>query len=154
MELILWRHALAEDGSPDAARRLTARGAKDAAAVGGWLRRHVGDEAVTVLSSPTRRTMDTAAALGLSVEPSDALGPEASVDAVLGVAGWPAGRDGLVVVVGHGPWIGQVASRLLTGRDEPWPFSKGGLWWFGWAKGDGGRAVVKLKAVLSPELLG
>ena len=154
MELILWRHALAEDGSPDAARRLTARGAKEAAAVGAWLRKRIGDEAVTVLSSPTRRTMQTAEALGLAVEPVEALGPEARVDAVLEAAGWPTGRDGLVIVVGHGPWIGQVAARLLSGRDEAWPFAKGGLWWFGWAKGDAGRAVVRLKAALSPELLG
>lgn len=154
MELILWRHAAAEDGSPDAARRLTARGVKDAAAVGGWLRKRLGDEAVTVLSSPTRRTMQTAEALGLSVEPVDALGPEARVDTVLSVAGWPAGRDGIVVVVGHGPWIGQVAARLLAGHDAAWPFAKGGLWWFGWAKGDGGRATVQLKAALTPELLG
>ena len=153
MELILWRHALAEDGSPDAARRLTSRGAKDAAAVGAWLRRQLGDEAVTVLSSPSRRTMQTAEALGLAVEPIDALGPEAGVDAVLAVAGWPSGRDGVVVVVGHGPWIGEVAARLLTGRDDAWPFAKGAMWWFGWAKGDGGIATVRLKAVLSPELL-
>jgi phosphohistidine phosphatase len=153
MELILWRHAQAEDGSPDAPRRLTARGTKDAAAVGAWLRRQLGDEAVTVLSSPTRRTMQTAEALGVAVEPSEALGPEADVDTVLAVAGWPSGRDGIVVVVGHGPWIGEVAARLLAGRDEPWPFAKGALWWFGWAKGDRGSATVRLKAVLSPELL-
>jgi phosphohistidine phosphatase len=153
MELILWRHAQAEDGSPDALRRLTARGTKDAAAVGAWLRRQLGDEAVTVLSSPSRRTMQTAEALGLAVEPVDALGPEADVDAVLAVARWPSGRDGVVVVVGHGPWIGEVAARLLAGRDDPWPFAKGALWWFGWAKGDGGSATVRLKAVLSPELL-
>ncbi|RPH41743.1 MAG: histidine phosphatase family protein [Burkholderiales bacterium] len=153
MELILWRHAQAEDGSPDAARRLTSRGAKDAAAVGTWLRRQLGEEAVTVLSSPTTRTMQTAQALGLAVEPAEALGPEADVDAVLAAAGWPSGRDGVVIVVGHGPWIGEVAARLLTGRDEPWPFGKGALWWFGWAKGDAGRATVRLKAVLSPELL-
>jgi phosphohistidine phosphatase len=153
MELILWRHAQAEDGTPDASRRLTARGTKDAAAVGAWLRRQVGDEAVTVLSSPTRRTMQTAEALGIAVEPSEALGPEAQADAVLAVAGWPAAREGVVVVVGHGPWIGQVAARLLTGRDEPWPFAKGALWWFGWGKGDDGHAAVRLKAVLSPDLL-
>ena len=50
MELILWRHADAEDGGPDLERRLTARGRKDAAAMAKWLAARL-PAATTVLSS-------------------------------------------------------------------------------------------------------
>ena len=44
MELILWRHAEAEDGDgtlPDGKRRLTARGEKQARKVARWLQQHL-----------------------------------------------------------------------------------------------------------------
>ena len=44
MDLILWRHAEAENGSPtlpDHKRRLTARGEKQARKVARWLRQHL-----------------------------------------------------------------------------------------------------------------
>ena len=37
MDLILWRHAEAEVGSDDLARRLTVRGAKQARQMAAWL---------------------------------------------------------------------------------------------------------------------
>jgi phosphohistidine phosphatase len=37
MDLILWRHAEAEDGLPDLERRLTPRGQKHAARIAQWL---------------------------------------------------------------------------------------------------------------------
>ena len=118
MELILWRHAQAEDGSPDDARRLNARGMKDAALVGGWLAARLADQPVTVLASATRRTRQTAEALGLHVDVEPAIGPDASADEVLRAVGWPVGREGVVVVVGHQPWIGQVAAQVVLGRLE------------------------------------
>ena len=43
MDLLLWRHAEAEDGSPDARRRLTARGENQARQVAEWLLAHAPD---------------------------------------------------------------------------------------------------------------
>ena len=40
MELILWRHAEAEDGVPDGERALTKKGRKQARAVAAWLKPH------------------------------------------------------------------------------------------------------------------
>lgn len=69
MDLILWRHAEAEElgeGMDDLTRALTPRGEKQAAKVAAWLDRQL-PEGLRVIASPARRTEQTAAALG-SVE--------------------------------------------------------------------------------------
>jgi phosphohistidine phosphatase len=153
MDLILWRHAQAEDGSPDEARPLTGRGVKDAAAVAAWLRARLPAGGVSVLCSPTVRTRRTAEALALPFEVSERVGPGASFDAVLDACGWSGGHDsgggGAVIVVGHQPWIGQAAAAVLTGRGEPWPVRKGAFWWF--ARRAHGEVLVR--AALSPDML-
>jgi phosphohistidine phosphatase len=152
MDLILWRHALTEDGSPDHLRRLTARGEKDAVLVARWLDARLTAGPVRVLASPTTRTRQTAQALRSDHEVSDALGPEASAVDVLSHTGWPQG-DATVIVVGHNPWIGELAALVCSGRTDRWAIRKGGLWWFTHRPGDDGRAEVLVKAVISPELL-
>ena len=65
MNLILWRHADAEDGAPgrpDDARRLTARGEKQAKRMAAWLKGQLPERA-QVLVSPARRAQQTAQAL-------------------------------------------------------------------------------------------
>jgi len=64
MDLILWRHAEAEDGSPDLERRLTPRGHKHAARVAQWLLQRLPAK-FTMLASPARRAQETAQALGV-----------------------------------------------------------------------------------------
>ncbi|HKI65200.1 MAG TPA: histidine phosphatase family protein, partial [Burkholderiales bacterium] len=59
MDLILWRHAEAEEGGPDLERRLTPRGHKHAARVAGWLLQRLPSK-FTVLASPARRALQTA----------------------------------------------------------------------------------------------
>jgi len=54
MNLILWRHAEAEDGPPDLERRLTPRGQKHAQQVAEWLLQRLPAKFV-VLASPARR---------------------------------------------------------------------------------------------------
>ena len=41
MDLILWRHAEAEDGFPDLKRALTPKGRKQAAKMATWLHKHL-----------------------------------------------------------------------------------------------------------------
>ena len=55
MELILWRHAEAEDGAPDIARELTAKGHKQATKMAEFLRPRL-PENTRILVSPARRT--------------------------------------------------------------------------------------------------
>jgi phosphohistidine phosphatase len=154
MELILWRHAEAEDGSPDLDRRLTPKGAKQARRIAEWLHAHLPDSA-RVLASPAVRTQQTAQALALLTQRKfktvDALAPGASVDDVLTAAGWPDGK-GAVVIVGHQPTLGWVASQLLAGRAQDWSVKKGGVWWLQSRDRDG-DAQVLLRAAASPDLL-
>lgn len=154
MELILWRHAQAEDTEPDAERALTDRGRKDAVLVGGWLCKRLPEHGATVLSSPTRRTRETADLLheryrvAGRIEVLDALGPHATAADALRVAGWSEPRDGCVILVGHQPWIGAAAALALTGEARPWPMRKAGFWWLQHRGGD-----VRVRAAMSPELL-
>ena len=150
LDLILWRHADAEDGVPDDARKLTAKGEKQAQQVGRWLQSHL-PEGARILVSPARRAQQTASALGREYETSKEVGTGASVVSVMAAAGWPDAK-GAVVVVGHQPTLGQIAAVLLSGTEADWSVKKGGVWWFSnRVRGDETQTV--LRAVMSPEFL-
>jgi phosphohistidine phosphatase len=141
MELILWRHADAEDGSPDLARRLTKKGRKQAERVAEWLEERLPKDHVLV-SSPAARARETAEALG-KPRVVEALAPGASVKEILRTAGWPDG-EGTVVLVGHQPDFGRAIAYLVSRRETDWTLKKGGLWWL---------APDEVRAVISPDLL-
>ena len=150
MELILWRHADAEDGIPDAERKLTAKGLKQAARMAKWLRARIPDSAV-VLASPAKRAQQTAQALTPDFKTVAELGLAASAEGVLRAAGWPD-REGCVVVVGHQPTLGETAALALTGKKEPWNVKKGAVLWFV-RRDDEEPARTQLRAAISPDLL-
>ncbi|AGK49333.1 MULTISPECIES: phosphohistidine phosphatase SixA [Burkholderia] len=152
MNLILWRHAEAEDyASTDLARQLTARGRKDAQAVAKWLRARIERHA-TVLASPAARTVQTAEALTDHYRTANELAPGCDADDVLAAAGWPDGIASTVVVVGHQPTLGSVAAHLLAGSDESWSVKKGGLLWLSSRAREGNGQTV-LRAAISPDLV-
>jgi phosphohistidine phosphatase len=149
MDLILWRHAEAEDAAPgqdDLERRLTAKGEKQAKRVAKWLREHAPKD-LRILVSPAQRTQQTAAALQLPFETVASLSTDAGPDDLIKAAGWP-GTDRAVLLVGHQPTLGETAAKLLTGRSAAWNIRKGALWWF---SGEGPRA--DLIAVIDPRQL-
>ena len=150
MDLILWRHAEAEDAGPDLGRRLTARGQKNAARVAEWLLQRLPAK-FSVIASPAERARETAQALGVSFKVSGALAPGASPDAVLRTADWP-NRGRTVIVVGHQPTLGQVAAYLVSGAPTGWTVKKGGLWWLS-DRVRNDEAQVVVRAVVSPDLL-
>ena len=150
MELILWRHAEAEDGAPDDARRLTPRGFDQAERMAAWLAKRL-PASYRLLVSPARRTQQTAAALHKKFQTVDALAPGGSIGAVLKAANWPASND-TVIVVGHQPTLGAVAARLLGGDEASWSVRKGAVWWLA-DRDRGGSTSVVLRASISPDLL-
>src|SRR5688572_9717451 len=119
MQLILWRHADAEDGAPDLERRLTAKGHEDAAEVARWLLARLPPD-FELVASPAVRAQQTAEALKRSIRTDKRLAPGASVDALIAAAGWP-GADGTVVIVGHQPDFGCAVAYLLSGKTLEWP---------------------------------
>lgn len=144
MDLILWRHADAEDGRPDLERQLTAKGRKQAARVAQWLNAHLPED-FDVISSPAVRALQTAEALGPRVKIDRSLAPGASVQSIAKAAGWPRG-DRTVVIVGHQPDLGQALAYLVSGRDDDWRLEKGAFWWVA-------EQPLIVKAVVSPDLL-
>jgi phosphohistidine phosphatase len=150
LDLILWRHAEAEEGLPDLSRRLTARGQKHAARVAEWLQQRLPAKFV-VLASPAERTRQTALALGESFKTVDSLAPGASVADILNAAEWPH-RKGAVIVVGHQPGLGRAAAFLISGTEDNWTLKKGGLWWLtNRVRNDEAQVVVR--ATIAPDLL-
>jgi len=147
MELILWRHAEAEDavGGDDMGRALTRHGRKQAERVGEWLAQRLSDD-WRVLSSPAKRAVQTAKGLDRAFEERPALGPDAAPEVILAEAGWPRG-DRPVVIVGHQPTLGEVAAQLL-GTEGGLGIRKGAAWWFA-SKG----SSVQLRAVVDSEML-
>ncbi|MCL6555350.1 MAG: histidine phosphatase family protein [Burkholderiales bacterium] len=149
MDLILWRHAEAEDGVPDKARDLTAKGEKQASRMAAWLKSRLPQE-TKVLTSPATRAIRTASYLVDEPEVVRALDVGATPAAVLAAAGWP--ENGSVVVVGHQPTLGRVAALLLSGEEADWVIKKGAIWWFT-NRVRGGEAQTVLRAVMAPDLL-
>jgi len=147
MDLILWRHAEAEDvaAGGDFARALTKRGRRQAERVGEWLAPRLSDEWL-VLSSPARRAVQTAKGLDRDFEEREALAPGAPADSILREARWPDGPRS-VVIVGHQPTLGEAAGRLLGARGDL-AIRKAAAWWF---TAKGGQAV--LRCVIDPDLL-
>ncbi|HYR34968.1 MAG TPA: histidine phosphatase family protein [Burkholderiales bacterium] len=143
MELILWRHADAQDGADDMARRLTPRGEQQAAAMAQWLRSHLPNH-YTVLASPAVRAQQTAAALGAGITTDKTLAPGASASAIVKAA---EKHKGVVLIVGHQPDLGRAAAQLVANARAEWPIEKGAIWWLA------GAAPARIKAVVSPELL-
>jgi len=150
IDLLLWRHAEAEDGAPDRARELTARGRKQARAVARWLGKRLPDDC-RILVSPAARAQQTAAALDRRLETDPRVDVGASASDVLAAAGWPDG-GGTVIVVGHQPTLGQAAALALTGTAAAWPVKKGAVWWLRRRVRDG-EAEIALRAVIGPDLV-
>lgn len=154
MELVLWRHAEAEIGEPDLGRKLTARGEKQARRVAEWLHAQLPDSA-RIFVSPATRAQQTAQALA-DISPRkfrtvDRIAPGASVNDVLIAVDWPNAKAP-IVVVGHQPTLGEVASFLLTGEASDWPVKKAGVWWLSSRERDGQDQTL-VRAVINPDMV-
>lgn len=147
MELILWRHAEAEDGFPDMERRLTAKGERQAEKIADFLRSRLPDP-TRIMASPAVRTQQTARALSRKFETEAAVGPGSDARAVLKATGWPHAK-GCVLVVGHQPYLGEIAAMLLAGEGLPFTVKKGAIWWLSQRGGD----AVSLRLCISPDLV-
>jgi phosphohistidine phosphatase len=154
MDLILWRHADAQDGSPDMTRALTEKGQKQAERMAEWLAPRLPKE-TRILVSPAVRAYQTADALGREYETVKEIAPGAIGVHVLAAAGWPDAK-GTVLVVGHQPTLGEAASLLLFGdygpMSQPMIIKKAGLVWLT-NRVRGSQPQTVLKAAMTFEML-
>ena len=150
MDLILWRHADAEEGGRDLDRKLTAKGRKQSARMAEWLQARLPSRC-TVLASPARRARETADALCVRYKINERLAPGAAPADILEAAGWPS-HKGAVLVVGHQPDLGRTLAVLLSGAEGEWSVKKGALWWLSNREREGESQVV-VRAVIGPDFL-
>jgi len=157
MDLILWRHAEAEDieeteegCGADLSRRLTPKGERQALRMAAWLDRQL-PEGVRVFCSPAVRCEQTVIALGRKYKARDELRPDGSVDELLQLVQWPEARQP-ALIVGHQPTLGRVVARLLDWREEDCSIRKGAVWWLRQRERDGQLQTV-IVTVQTPELL-
>lgn len=135
MRIILFRHAPAEARDPqrwpdDLLRPLTSRGeSRGRRAARGVLRLEPG--VTCVLTSPAVRALDTALLLSRELGPALQPRPLASLapggswrETLQALAHEPA--DGVVVLVGHEPDLGQLAGVLLFGEPAELALKKAG----------------------------
>ena len=102
-----------------------------------------------IVVSPALRAQQTAHALKRSFETLTELAPGATVPAALGAVRWPdAGEP--VLLVGHQPALGRIASYLICGEACDWTIRAGGLWWLSKRPRDEGAPVV-LEVAITPD---
>ena len=157
MDLILWRHAEAEEWlegnvhpKTDLERALTPRGEKQAARMASWLDRQL-PEGARILVSPARRCEQTAMALERKYKIRTELAPDASLEQLLSLVQWPLGKFP-VLVIGHQPTLGQTIAQLLGLSEQECPVKKGALWWLRNRDRDGQSQTVVV-TVQSPEVM-
>lgn len=156
MDLIIWRHAEAQEGQEghegldDLQRQLTPRGLKEATRMARWLDA-VMPEGTRILCSPALRCDQTAHALGRRYRICPELAPGAPAGTLLALAKWPSARQS-VLLVGHQPDLGGLVAHLLGIEDAAVSVRKGGIWWLRHRVRDG-RASVVVHAVANPDLV-
>ncbi|KMW48022.1 phosphohistidine phosphatase SixA [Ralstonia insidiosa] len=157
MNLILWRHAEAEDvaaslriqRSTDLQRELTKRGEKQAEKMAAWLRPRLPED-TRVLVSPAVRTQQTARALTEHFQTLPDIAPGADVSAILAAIDWPSSTN--LLLVGHQPWLGRLASLLIAGVEMEWSVKKAAVWWLCRRMRED-EAQTVLRAVVNPDLV-
>ena len=151
MDLIVWRHADAEEGLDDLARGLTRKGLQQAKQMALWLRLRLPKE-YRILASEARRSQQTAAFLHARFDSVPELNPGAELDRVLHAIDWPTLMDTTTVLVGHQPYIGCLVAQLVADSDQCWSVKKGAIWWLSYREQQG-MGQVRVKAMMTPALV-
>ena len=164
--IILWRHAQAEElfagddmiqidtAQSDMQRALTEKGQHQAAAMAMWLKSQL-PKATILQCSPALRAFQTAEALqhvnkSCKININQALKPGASLNTVLTSIAQTSSCDSLMLV-GHQPWLGQLAAHLLGFSEAEIAIKKGAIWWL--RLDNSAQAQYRIHTVQTPSLL-
>lgn len=140
MEVVLWRHCDAAPGVPDESRTLTPRGLRQAEAMARWLLSRLPADC-RILASPAVRAQQTAQALGRAFVTDQRLASGAEPEDVIAAIGWPD-AGGTVLIVGHQPTLGRVASLVLDGGADDRSIRTGEALWLSSGEDDGSCATL------------
>ena len=131
--IILWRHAQATESpnfvsfEKDLARVLTQKGQKQAKNMARWLIQNKTAN-MQLICSAALRASETALALQPYMTVNEAFNPGASLQQVLkALAKLEQTKD--IILVGHAPWLGQLAAYLLGVNQHEFSIKKGAIWW-------------------------
>lgn len=126
-DLILWRHAEAQDNfeTNDLSRRLTAKGNKQASRTAEFLRKYLSEYRLFV--SEAARSIETASCLDKEFERSEILNPNSSAKEILDFLGWK-NSEKPIILVGHQPYLGEIISLELN-DDSFWGLKKSAIAW-------------------------
>lgn len=153
MDLILWRHAEAEDNWEDMARKLTTKGQLQAKLSAQWLRQHLPDNR-QIYCSEAVRSQQTARYLKQPFTVNKLFNPDCHpLDLATFLQQQPPAST--QIWVGHQPWIGQFCAYLLNGVWLPqqfWSVKKSAFWWFD-VRFYQQHHQARVKVVLSPSNL-
>lgn len=153
LNLILWRHADAEDAKVegrDLPRKLTRKGHKQAKRAAAYLRPKLPANA-RIIVSQAARSQQTADYLEADYQVLAAINPDVDVHTLPRLIN-SFQDDSYVVLVGHQPWIGQLCAFLLNQNwthQSLWSVRKGAFWWFQ-VRSDNHVLHAKLKLALAP----
>ncbi|AUZ05055.1 MULTISPECIES: SixA phosphatase family protein [Vitreoscilla] len=129
MDLILWRHAQAVDGTPDIRRKLTRKGQQQAQDMAAYLAPRLPKNTV-VWTSEADRSIETAAFLTDHTHVKSELNPDSHYQDILPLL--LAQHKTNLLVIGHQPWLGQVWEHCMNGgvqHNDYWTIKKGGFVW-------------------------
>lgn len=153
MNLFLWRHAEAEDYARggDLARALTRKGHHQAEKMATWLAPQLPSD-TRIFVSPAARTLETVSALPRPATTVEVLAPDsASLKQILTWLDWPHQAPN-ILVVGHQPFLGQIAAHLLGMQSPECAVRKGALWWLKQRERNAEMQTI-LHSVTNPEQL-
>lgn len=140
--IIIWRHAEAEQadmtaGEYDVMRQLTSKGRTQAKRMARWLKQHI-PKGTVVVCSPAIRALQTAETLSYKIHTIENLKPSANLTDVLQALSELSAHEH-VLIVGHQPWLGQLASFLfelttnqltdIAPKYTNTSIKKGAVWW-------------------------
>lgn len=134
--ILLWRHAdalpLSDDVPVDIDRPLSKKGHNQAQKIANWLTNHLPKNTL-MIASTALRSKQTVQAFSDDFIVYDTLAPGASLETVLktinDLSTNHQGRLDLLII-GHQPWLGELAAQLLDLNQSEMNIKKGSLWWF------------------------
>jgi phosphohistidine phosphatase len=114
-----------------------------------WLRPRLPED-TRVLVSPAVRTQQTARALTEHFQTLPDIATGADVSIILAAIDWTSSTN--LLLVGHQPWLGRLASLLIAGAEMEWSVNKAAVWWLCRRMRED-EAQTVLRAVVNPDLV-